>query len=72
METMQISNQNKSVFACYLSLSDDAKLWYGRHRADGHNFVDNIFGGHKPNAYKLSKEEAESVCQKTGCQMVAL
>ncbi len=69
---MKISEQNSTVFACYLSLSDDEKLWYGTHRADGHNFVDNIFGGYKPNAYKLSKQEAKSVCQKTGCQMVAL
>lgn len=65
-------NSNKDVFACYFTLSDGSNLWYGTHRADGHNFVDNIFGGYKPNAYKLSKQQAEDLCQETGCQMVAV
>ncbi len=60
------------VFLCYLTMPDGRKLWYGTHRADGHNFKENIFAGYKPNAYKLSKEQAELVCREKNCQMIPL
>ena len=56
------------VYHCFLPLSNGHKLWYGTHRNENMEFQKNIFSGWKPNAYKLSKVEAEAICLKTNCQ----
>lgn len=59
----------EDVYHCFIPLSDGHKLWYGTHRNEDMNFQRNIFASFKPNAYNLSKKEAEEVCKKTNCQM---
>jgi hypothetical protein len=59
------------AFRVYKELSDGAKLWFGTHRNENMEFEKNIFSGWRPNAYLLSKEVAESICQKYGAKMEA-
>jgi hypothetical protein len=60
------------AFRCYIELSDGSRLWFGTHRNHNMDFEKNIFAGWEPNAYLLSRETAESVCQQYGAKMEAV
>ena len=56
------------VYHCYYQYGD-IKCWYGTHRNANHIFEANTFVNYKPNAYKLTKEEALKVCEERDCKM---
>ncbi len=69
-------NENKALsqtsvsssFILFRIYGKDLKCWYGTHRNENQEFQKNIFSNYKLNAYRYTKEEAQSLSKELNCE----